>query len=199
MHSPCVPCSPKKKEETLMGGSIALSIRFTDDDMYRGSCHTNVLPEGLWAPEFYIDLDTSRAHSKKWLDQILAARRDDPEIEAMWGGWNKLAPLSYGIVIVDYVTSTLVSAQGYSSPDWIIKDHKPEKWAALEKAGLLGETWDTRYPRENRRITLPFKDVRISDVDGVTEDMLMWAHNTFVITAHERIEWLVFIEERDDD
>lgn len=181
-----------------MGGSVALTIRFSPEKQYRGSCWTNVLPEGLWAAPFYIDLDTSRKHTEQWLENLLEHRRRDPELEEMWGGHDTLAPLGYGLVIIDYVTSTLISAQGYSSPDWMIRFDDPdklEKWDALEKAGLLGESpsfW--RRPPEARNIKMPFADVRCTDVDKIDTAMQQWCEENFGLSDAERAVWKEFME-----
>lgn len=184
-----------------MGGVIGLTIRFEKDRTYRGSCHTNVLPEGLWAPAFYIDLDSSKRHASAWLTTILEGRKKDPVLEEIWGGHNMLAPIEYGIVLVDYVTSTMISLQGYSSPDWIIKSHREEKWAALDKAGLLKT--DGRIPLEEmpahweaRHIKMPFTHLVLGDVDEITAQTQAWCEGNFGLSDTERAEWARWFEER---
>jgi len=122
-----------------MGGFIALAVRYSDGQEYRGSCWTNVLPDGLFGHGFYLE-DESEAHTRKWLDNILKERREDRELEEMWGGWNKLAPDGYGIVLVDYKTGTVISANGYTNPLTVYTFSYPErigKFIRLHEAGLL--------------------------------------------------------------
>jgi hypothetical protein len=182
-----------------MGGSIALTVRFEKGREYRGSCHTNVLPEGMWAPAFYIDLDSSKRHVDAWLAMILENRRNDPDLESMWGGHDMLAPLCYGIVIVDYLTSTLISLQGYSSPNWIIGTHKPEKFAALEAAGLLTE-FDRPIPKDwnAKSIKMPFAHINIADCDAIDATTQAWCDENFGLTDAERMEWARWFVERNE-
>lgn len=183
-----------------MGGIIGLTIRKADGTEYRGSCHTNILPYGLWAAPFYVP-ETSEAHAWAFLQTLLENRRQNPEVEAVWGGHNMLAPIEYGIVIIDYKTSTLVSAQGYSSPHHIFGRHREdpdvnEKWVGLEKAGLLGASvgpsgW------EMTEIRLPFTHTKISDVDAFdTDDLQRWCEENFDLSDKEKAEWLAFVADR---
>lgn len=183
-----------------MGGIVGLTIRFSPEHEYRGSCWTNVLPDGLWAADFYIDADTSKRHAQTWLDQLLAHRRANPTIEELWGGHNMLAPVEYGIVLVDYVTSTLLSAQGYSAPDWLIRfesegfEERRDKWDALQRAGLLTEPGP--WPEERWRsawVKLPFKDVRCGDIDAIPA-ALTWVSENFTLSAEEKAAWEKFIK-----
>lgn len=188
-----------------MGGIIGLTIRFSKEHEYRGSCWTNVLPEGLWAAPFYIDLDTSRAHTKAWLERLLKNRADNPEINDLWGGHDMLAPVEYGLVVVDYVTSTLMSAQGYSSPNWMARfDHDPdkvEKWEALERAGLLGDPmpWSDKFPQPpSRWIKLPFANVVCGDVDKVDATLQQWCEDALGLSDRERTAWAEYIGGREE-
>lgn len=122
-----------------MGGTVALTIRTSETECYRGSCWTNVLSEGLFAADFYRDLDTSRNYTKTWLAQLLAYRAEDADLEDRWGGHNLLAPIGYGIVLVDYVTNTFISAQGYTNPGalFVFTGFPNPRHVALAAAGLL--------------------------------------------------------------
>jgi hypothetical protein len=184
-----------------MGGSVALTIRISETKEYRGSCWTNILPYGLWAAPFYADLDTSRRHAESWLDKLLAHREADPELEDLWGGHDKLAPLGYGLVLVDYVSSTLISTQGYAWPDRIIRfgpppscserDRDPdlnEKWAALEAAGLLGASED-HGDMVIRQIKLPFETVIVGNESAITPSLEERCDGLFGLSADERSAW----------
>jgi hypothetical protein len=189
-----------------MGGSIALTIRWSASRDYRGSCWTNILPDGLWAAPFY-DPARSQRHAWTWLSRVLRSRSKDPQLEAMWGGHNKLAPLGYGIVIIDYVSSSLISAQGYSHPDRVHlfkhdHEHHPErvrKVKALERGGFLGETEEDLPPSMGAWVVkLPFRHVRVGDVDLIDEELAQWAHDTFGLSDEELAAWTDYIRERNE-
>lgn len=100
-----------------MGGIVALTIRFEEGREWRGSCWTNVLPHGLFVPEFFAsDADVSRRHVEKWIAAIDEHRAAEPEVAEVWGWHKLLAPVEYGLVVVDFVSRTLISHQGYTDP-----------------------------------------------------------------------------------
>jgi len=185
-----------------MGGTVALTIRTSETECYRGSCWTNVLPEGLFAPDFYRDLDTSRNHAKAWLARLLAHRAADADLEDLWGGHGLLAPTGYGIVLVDYVTNTFVSAQCYTNPGalFVFADSPSPRDVALADAGLL-----TRVPTPPRqsamtlwRITLPFVNVQNGEPDEIITPALMaWCETHFGLSDAERAAWDAWFAERD--
>lgn len=74
-----------------MGGTVALTIRFSDGEEYRGACWTNILPTGLFSADFFFK-EKSEAHTKAWLKNLLDYRENNPEIKKIYGSWNKLAP-----------------------------------------------------------------------------------------------------------
>lgn len=203
-----------------MGGSIALTIRFSLEKTYRGSCWTNTLPDGLWTASFYVDLDTSRKHAEQWLDRLLENRRQDPALEELWGGHNMLAPLEYGLVVVDYVTSTIISTQGYSSPNWLINwashpkggktptrddlvalalEDQVDKWKALDAAKLLVRPgpWPEEI-RESAYVKLPFAHEIIGDVNKIDATLQAWCETNFGLSDAERAEWAAWFTEHDD-
>lgn len=184
-----------------MGGRVALTIRASETEQYRGSCHTNVLPFGLFDPRFYVDLDSSRRHAWSWIQMILESRRLSPALNEMWGGHDLCAPEGYGIVVVDYVTSTLVSAQGYSSPNRIHvfsqhpADEYRQRWNAMESLGLLVEEDREAYDWQSASIRLPFSTSRIGDVDQIDQDMVDMVDRTVGISDEERASWASWISE----
>jgi hypothetical protein len=120
-----------------MGGIIALTIRESSGKEWRGSCWTNVLPNGLFAAPFY-NKRTSQRHVKKWLSELLAHRKSNPKLEELWGDWNMLAPVEYGVVVIDYKDNFLISAQGYNSPHSMhISDMDTEKFVKLYPMGII--------------------------------------------------------------
>jgi len=180
-----------------MGGPIALTIRFDVGDEYRGSCWTNVLPEGLFDAPFY-DPDKSKAHAKAWLKKLLARRSKSKDLEEMWGGHDMLAPLGYGLVVVDYVTSTLVSGQGYTSPNkaFYFGNEMPDKWRKLDKKGLLVNQVHLIKDMHYADIVMPFKDVRRGDWDMLDEALMDETDKMLGLSLKEREAWREFIEER---
>lgn len=184
-----------------MGGTIALTIRFETGREWRDSCWTNTLPEGLFAAPFFIDPDSSKRHVDEWLKKLVARRKTNPELEEIWGGWNMLAPVEYGLVIVDYVTSTIVSCQGYCGVDYVYSvEHDPDKQAkydALEKAGLLIIPGKRNFPAHWKAadIKLPFANSILGDVSECNEVLLEWCERHFAMTDDERAVWSEWLEE----
>jgi hypothetical protein len=183
-----------------MGGSIALTVRFDKKREYRGSCWTNTLPFGMWAPPFY-DPATSKRHVSRWLGTLLAHRKRDPVLEKMWGSWNKLAPRGYGLLVVDYVTSTIISAQGYSPPDWmaLYKGDRDleEKWRALKKAKLLGEdmpSWKIAGGMA-KRIKLPFRTVICGTEDLIDDRLKRFCDEHLGLAPGEKRAWTQWCKE----
>lgn len=187
-----------------MGGIIGLTIRLELGCEWRGSCWTNVLPEGLFAAPFYVDLDSSKQHTSAWLEKLVARRKTDPELEEVWGGWDKLAPIEYGLVVVDYVTNTLVSCQGYSGVDYVYcheyNTDKMEKYDALEKAGLLIVPSRRDFPAHWKAadIKLPFANTIIGDYDRCDEILYGWCDRHFTLTDEERDAWMEWFAARDE-
>lgn len=187
-----------------MGGIIALTVRWAPGDEYRGSCWTNILPEGLWDTPFYIDLDTSKRHTKTWVQSVVENRRLKPGLEEMWGGHNMLAPLGYGLVVVDYVTSTLIAANGYSHPDhmmrWKHDADKIAKWDALSAAGLLVQPgpWGVREDPPNAYIKSPFQTNTNCDTNEINGAMMRWADDNFGLSDAEKAAWATWFKERDE-
>jgi hypothetical protein len=99
-----------------MGGVIGVTIRYSDSSEWRGSCWTNVLPVGLFGADFY-DEATSEEHVKSWQTNLVKHRKADKsgDLEKLWGGHHMLAPLEYGIIVIDFRTKQVISAQGYSA------------------------------------------------------------------------------------
>lgn len=189
-----------------MGGCIGLTVRFDKNRCYRGSCWTNVLPDGMWAAPFYVDLETSKRHVDQWLSELLANRATDPDLEEMWGAWNMLAPLQYGLIVVDYVSSTLISLQGYSSVDVIyypttdagLFSEKEEKYAALEQAGLLITPSRRPMPTgwKTADIKMPFARVVSADTDAIDADCQKWCEDNFGLSDDERKAWAEWFKDQ---
>lgn len=189
-----------------MGGLIALTLRFSDGTEYRGSCHTNVLPYGLGDVPFYVK-DKSEAHTKAWIEIILNHRKRMPEVETLWGGHKMLAPASYGILIVDYKTSSLVSMQGYTQLSRIFKfDHDDDsvnKWKALEVARLLEKNSLPLYEAgtlmfDTAAIKMPFDfilevdpEIPFDNSDDFTA-VYKWVGEHFTLSDAERAAWSEF-------
>jgi len=130
-----------------MGGIIGLTIRFSDGEEYRGSSWTNILPGGLFHHDFY-DPKTSEEYVRGWLKNILKNREEVPDVEELWGGWNKLAPVEYGLVVVDYKKSGIMSCNGYTNPDLFFTfghAEGPEKFFRLYRKKLIDHVmWNAK-------------------------------------------------------
>ncbi len=118
----------------------------------------------------------------------------------MWGGHDECAPLGYGIVIIDYVTSTLISAQGYAAPDKIDSVDKA-RWKAFEAAGLIlnPQPMSASMPYMYGKIKLPFSDVRIGRESAITPEIQAWAEENIGLSVAERSTWLEYIRNRDSN
>lgn len=183
-----------------MGGKVALTVRASETEEYRGSCWTNLLPLGLFAPDFYVDLESSRRHAWAWVQELLEHRRLTPSLERMWGGHGMCAPVGYGIVLVDYVTSTLVSAQGYSFPNraFVLRNEAGDdrgRWDRLGALGLLQDVArDAEFGWQSARISLPFSTARVSDVDSIDVDMVDMVRRTVGLSDEEGAVWTSWIK-----
>lgn len=180
-----------------MGGLVALTIRFSDATEWRGSCHTNALPLGLLDAPFYIK-DTSEQHTKAWLAAILQHRKDDPELEEMWGGHNMLAPDSYGLVLVDYKADAVLSMQNYTHitrtyylPCDPVDDARTVKWRKLDRAGKLKNTTKRTSIDFDADIEMPFTTV-ICGENEVYVQMKEWVEANFVLSDAEKAAWSRF-------
>lgn len=189
-----------------MGGKVALTVRASETEQWRGSCWTNLLPVGLFDLEFYSDHEASRRHAWGWVQTLLGHRTEDPELEALWGSHGMCAPVDYGIVIVDYVSRSLVSAQSYTSPHRMTLFEferraggaKFSKWRALDAAGLLSnvtEVPDIRMTHADVRIPA-FEYVHVGDEDIIDQAMADWAHATLTLSEEEAGVWRAWIDRR---
>lgn len=192
-----------------MGGRVALTVRASEAEQWRGSCWTNALPDGLFAAEFYVDLESSRRHAWDFVQRLLAARRDEPRIEELWGGHGMCAPTGYGIVVVDYVSSTLVSAQGYCAVDSILSfddyERAAARWKRLEGMGLLLPHPDPLFDPNGpgvpagwriAGIRLPFEHRRVGHEGSIDQAMADWADRTLGLSDEERASWAAWLAER---
>lgn len=183
-----------------MGGLVALTLRFNyplSNGMteYRGSCWTNVLPDGLFDAPFY-DPATSEAHAWGWIEEILANRAEEPEADDLWGSWGKLAPIDYGIVVVDYVSKSAFSFQNYCSLtgmhrfDW----DNGRKWRKLKRQGLLRKEKRIRLRRGKMYVakinaSKVFSTVECADQTDITRKLQDKLSSLFPLTADEQAAW----------
>lgn len=99
-----------------MGGVIAITIRYSDGEEWRSSCWTNILPGGLFSPQFFNrDMSKAERHVRRWQAVLVKRRAAEPVLEQMYGNWSKLAPVEYGQIVVDFKTRSVISGNGYSS------------------------------------------------------------------------------------
>jgi hypothetical protein len=107
-----------------MGGTVALTLRAADGAEYRMARSTNILP---WAVTNRALLDGAPVHWEAVLAQWRAmmadyargrasGRFDHAMTKAYASESGILAPIHYGLVVVDALTRTILSCQGYSTP-----------------------------------------------------------------------------------
>lgn len=183
-----------------MGGIVGLTFRWPDGTQWRGSCWTNVLPDGLFAPPFFVRR-ASEGHARRWLANILKNRDEAPEIGKLWGSSPLLAPVEYGLVVVDFKTKTVLSHQGYSNPF--------QRYYIPRFSGKSPAAWRARGVRvrdiSERRMGNGRKDVTFSVVSFWKQNVsLMCGAATrravkqlgFTLTAAERKQWREYIGAR---
>ena len=93
-----------------MGGTVGFSIRRSDGSVASMATWTNVTPDFFIHPDFGSD-----AHSESFISEFLKPDPRYPEYAAH----RKAAPIGYGLNVVDHVTKTVHSHQGYTSPNTI--------------------------------------------------------------------------------
>lgn len=193
-----------------MGGDVALTIRFTPERQWRGVTTTNVLGS-LWDAPFYGTLEECQAHVEAWLKGILERRLENPALQE-YDKYVQCAPDDYGLVVIDFVSSTIMSAQGYTSLTRISRvcvgqPSRPvdtldnqEKWDALSAMGAVLET--IRYPEidwEVSKLRLPFATVIDGYEDLISEETLKWADDTLGLSDAEKATWREYIKDHDLD
>lgn len=177
-----------------MGGIVAITIRYSDGTEWRSSCWTNILPDGLWSPQFYNrDVSKAERHVRKWQAVVTSRRAAEPVLEKMYGNWNKLAPVEYGQVVVDFKTKTLISHQGYASPHkkyTFAGDDKYPAWAFRRVGAKV--TMNLQAPKGARYFTVEsFWKVNASlSATGATLKAIRALG--FKIGAEERATWSAF-------
>jgi len=83
-----------------MGGTVALTIRTAEDIEYRMASHTSILHQAIDSVGM---LEKDPAHLKAVLEERQHRRHP----------YNLCAPESYGLVVVDFVTNTILDSQDY--------------------------------------------------------------------------------------
>jgi hypothetical protein len=143
-----------------MGGALALTIRLEDGTQYRMNQWTNSMPGILHASDFLDGtpqgIDGAVSH---WLEMKAdwEAHRGDKAYEhpmtPAYGPYPYgLKPSEYGLVVVDFVSKTILSLQGYSNLERAMlvrqvygvhanesSPHKVEELAELVDAGRIKE------------------------------------------------------------
>lgn len=116
-----------------MGGYVAITVRFADGRMQRGSCWTNSLPY------FINNLDFIR-QKEGYVQEYLTSER-----EGFYGQGHELfAPLSYGLVFIDLKDNHVFHAQGYTRLGFI-----NDSWLQLDvERVLVDDRGEVLYPEE---------------------------------------------------
>ena len=107
-----------------MGGAVAVTIRVDEETEYRMARWTNGLPWFIIHPGLY-GKSTTHLHEylSPWLDMRsdYEANKDTGDFKhPMTGSYHPyyaLAPYDYGLVVIDFVTDSILSCQGYCSID----------------------------------------------------------------------------------
>lgn len=146
-----------------MGGTVGVTIRRADGREHRMARWTNPLGhiflnlkfiegEDSFFDEYISMWDDMR---EDWLDNH-RTKQFRHDMTPCYGDWPYLAPVSYGLVVIDYKTKTILHSQGYSSmvefhasdflrePIYAGLDQWPEpKTLALCKSGrVMRAKWD---------------------------------------------------------
>jgi hypothetical protein len=133
-----------------MGGAVAVTVRFSEEEQYRMTWGTGGLnlfkrPGFLMQdPQFF---DACRA---RWVDPELAG---------------SLAPTDYGLVLVDFVTKRIISFQNFTSIDSVhlihtrIDKEMLDEMSQLATNGFIKQvvTWK-REGRESTRSLVPLSE-----------------------------------------
>src|ERR1700744_2030870 len=88
-----------------MGGSVAVAIRKRNGEIICRDRWTNSTP-------FYFKSLRMREGDEAFVQEYLDLAKDKKDAPHV-----PLAPLGYGLVVIDYVTNHMLSMQGYSSYD----------------------------------------------------------------------------------
>jgi len=193
-----------------MGGVIALTVRLPDGKEYRMERWTNILPSIIHAPKFW---NGDPAIWKDPLEHWVRESAKKAKGETIISSWQMykhpfLAPSEYGILVIDYTTMTIVSAQGYESLTNIMPIQS--EFQALEKAGLIGDWISIPFPSAKRDLSekkrglwprqinqTKWKIHELSESDFSTAKKLI-KELGFVLSDEEEHIWDREIKEADD-
>jgi len=190
-----------------MGGVIGFTVREADGTEHRMQRWTNILPSIFEDPEFIRYGSDKQVMDlvKHWYTESAKGSQGNTIIST-WEMYNYpyLAPFEYGIVVIDYLTRSIVSCNGYSSPSTVFK--APIKvmnlsnpiWTAgliLQKEGLLGKEI---LPRSDMyEIIHPFwsiYDYDDSHIDSFRRALAKIKELGFILTDKEEQIWKEYIE-----
>lgn len=124
-----------------MGGTIKVAIRLHDESVVSDTRWTNNMPTWINSIEMVND---DADYLRQYAEQESSHRGDD----------HTIAPYGYGLVLIDAITHTIYSCNGYSLPGQItpakivIHAEDPEavaNWKALMDAGRLSAV-DVYHP-----------------------------------------------------
>lgn len=101
-----------------MGGSLGFTIRKADGTEHRMCRWTNATPEFINSEKF---LNEDEEHFSNfmlaWNDmrEDFLSGKNEHNMTMVYAPYPFLAPMDYGLVVVDYKTKTILSLQGYTS------------------------------------------------------------------------------------
>jgi hypothetical protein len=188
-----------------VGGQVALTIRFSDGEEWRGSTHTAQLCEGIFGAAFYTR--DSETHARTWLTKLLARRGP---AEADLAAHMFLAPVEYGLIVVDYLSSTVYSDQGYYRPTHAFRIPNcyqceyhggccptDARFDALQAAGLLYGGKRSESLEDAQIDTSTFATFLAED-GQIDRDAFDWIRSLFEISFEEATIWRAWIGRRSD-
>lgn len=146
-----------------MGGVVAVTVRFSEDEQYRMTWGTSGL--GLFRASGFVQQDAAHLAEcrKRWAK---------PELAGM------LAPDDYGLVVVDFVTKRIISFQNFTSLDTshLIKSRGDQELflelKQLATAGFITKVVcfkDEGKGKELTKLVAPLTDYAANPEEAVAE------------------------------
>lgn len=180
-----------------MGGVVGVTIRQDDGTVHKMSRWTNSLPY------FINDLGLIKKHKrhlngylKQWFDMVkdYDSGKKKLNMSEVYATHRILAPIDYGLVVVDYQSKTILHMQGYTMLGTILACDIHERrtpadekkiLAAMHKSGLFKKVmcYDARPDRGEKENKFPIIDI---DQNWTFEEFM---HQCTINRNNNGIEW----------
>lgn len=131
-----------------MGGSVAVTIREPNGTEHRMCRWTNTLPWGINNVKM-LAAEPDPEHLADYLKEWQAMRADylknkdtgnfEYNMTDCYAPYPLLAPMGYGLVLVDFKTHTLITKQGYAGFNTLAAVTMWGEWATRGKGGALAQ------------------------------------------------------------